>query len=114
MWLTATFQILHLQRKASLAESGPSLQVQSLTSIQEEADLQHKTHLRGAAKVFKEPNVTDAALWMNVCCTANAWVGKIARLPPVCYTDKVVVLAPGTAHFSGVVSWWTYRSSKLK
>jgi hypothetical protein len=39
--------------------------VQSLTSIQEEADLQHKTHLRGAAKVFKEPNWTDAAMITN-------------------------------------------------
>jgi hypothetical protein len=35
------------------AESGPSLQVQRLTSIQEEADLQHKTHVRSAAKVCK-------------------------------------------------------------
>jgi hypothetical protein len=33
------------------AESGPSLQVQSLTLNQEEADPQHKTHVLGAAKV---------------------------------------------------------------
>jgi hypothetical protein len=39
------------------AESGPSLQVKSLTSIQEEADLQHKTHVRSAANVSFEPIV---------------------------------------------------------
>ncbi len=51
------------------AESGPSLQVQSLTSIKEEADLQHKTHVRGVANssfgpfvsVVGDKNCLDAA-----------------------------------------------------
>ena len=46
----------HLAQATTLrAESGHSLQVQSQTSIQEEADLQHKTHIHCAANVCKEP-----------------------------------------------------------
>ena len=55
--IKASWATIEMQFDPPLAESGPSLQVLSLTSIQEEADLQHKTHLRGAAKVFKEPTL---------------------------------------------------------
>jgi hypothetical protein len=53
------------RRSTQRADCRPSLQVQSLTSIQEKADLQHKTHVRGAANGGKEPNPTDAALITN-------------------------------------------------
>jgi hypothetical protein len=50
-----------------MAESGPSLRVQSLTSIQEKADLQHETSVRDAAKVWKEPVLTKCRNAANVC-----------------------------------------------
>ena len=57
------------------AESRSSLQARSLTSIQEEADLEHKHRECGAANGSKEPNRPDAAPCMNVCSM------KVAHLP---------------------------------
>jgi hypothetical protein len=48
--------------KRQIPASGPSLQVKSLTSFQEEADLLHKTHVRSAANVSFEPNPAVALL----------------------------------------------------
>ena len=52
------------QQPSQRAETGSSLRVRGLSTIKEEADLQHKTHVRGAANGRKEPslpNFCDAA-----------------------------------------------------
>jgi hypothetical protein len=50
---------------ASTAGTGHSLQLRSLGSMKEEADIQHKIHAQSQRTAATSPIMSDAALWIN-------------------------------------------------